>query len=74
MKISTILSFKVKIYNPINVYIFLKCLPQAGNLRVWGLKPGGFRQPLTPGCQKKYSQPYRVPLMIDFARCILKKR
>jgi len=47
----------------------------AWDLRVWGLSPGTSRQPLTLGCQKQqeYSQPYSVPLMIDFSRHTLKE-
>jgi len=51
-------------------------LHQAGNLRGQSPNPGGSRQPLTSGCQKKqqkYSQPYSAPLMIDFARHTLNK-
>jgi len=44
---------------------------KAGNLRVQGLSPGSYRQPLTPGCQKTFffnSEPYSGPLIIDFSK------
>jgi len=40
-----------------------------------GFELGSSRQPLTLGCQKnqqKHSEPYSVPLLIDFARRTLK--
>jgi len=40
------------------------------------LKPRWLQATFVPGLpkiiQQKYSQPYSVPLMIDFARCTLK--
>jgi len=37
-----------------------------------GFTPWWIQATFDPGCQKKYSQPYNVPLMIDFARHTLK--
>jgi len=48
---------------------------QAGNLRVQGSNHGSSRQPLAQVAKKiqqKYSLPYTVPLIIDFARSTLK--
>jgi len=38
----------------------------------WGLQ-AAFDPRLPKKIQQKYSQPYSMPLIIDFARCTLKK-